>query len=115
MPAKLRIGYYNGSLDYGTVPSQVTLTGPRGLGASFRPDTPTNRDRNDYYFFDVAGLSAGDQLTLSIQPNDNNDPGIRNRNPSLGGLTFDAHPAPEPATIAALGVGALALIRRKGK
>ena len=60
-------------------------------------------------FFDVSGITAGDSLVIRSQDNGL----VGGGNPAIRGVVFDV--VPEPSALALTGVGALALLRRRGR
>ncbi len=69
-------------------------------GNTVEHDT-SNHQGNDYFFFDLLGLRAGDVIDIwAINGTDNR---------GLSGFTFDALQIPEPASAALFLAGALAL------
>ena len=61
-----------------------------------------NPTTNDFYYFDLSGLSSGEQVNVLVTSASGAS------NVSLGGVTFDA--APEPTTLGLLALGGLGLL-----
>jgi hypothetical protein len=81
------------------------------IGATAGTYAPTNADDSLANFTSFNGTAPGDWI-LTIKDLASGDTGQGN---TFDGWTINANPVPEPATMAALGLGALALIRRKRK
>ena len=67
----------------------------------------------DMYFFDITGLSSGDEIQI-WGANATETTGALN-SITISGVTFDSVAVPEPSTTALLGLGGLALIMRRRK
>lgn len=83
-------------------------------GATNADATMVTNDHNgsmDMYFFDITGLSNGDDIEIW------GSNGTGNTRATIGGVTFDSivTPVPEPSSTALLGLGGLALILRRKK
>ncbi len=100
-PANFTVGVL--TVKAGDTLGNLTLTDGSGVSSTQTITTPGN-----FYFFNVSGAQAGDVLVLSGTPNNTN-------NAQIAGLTFDSATSaiPEPATLGLLGVGAVALLRRR--
>ena len=73
----------------------------------------------DLYFFDITGLSAGDEVVISAA--NSNTTGSVFNTASIAGLTFDTFvdatvtAVPEPSSLAYVGLGGLGLLFRRRK
>ena len=110
---KLRLGVFGGSNNndtrIGFTQLQVTAA---GLSASLTEDRADNTNNGvDLYFFDISGLSAGDEIVVSTA--NDNTVGANFNTTSIGGLTFDTFVVPEPSSSALLGLSGLALLLRR--
>lgn len=100
VPANFTVGVL--TIAAGDTLSNITLTDGSGVSSMQTITNPGN-----FYFFNVSGAQAGDVLVLSGTPT--------SAKAEIAGLTFDSATSavPEPATLGILGMGAVALLRRR--
>lgn len=108
LPNAIRLGIFvDNEFDPQNVPIGLRIAGAGGDSGNVLK-LPTVQS-NDYYFFDLTGLSAGDTITVFATSNTN--AGAL----TLGGFTFDAVPEPSATVLTALGLGifGIACLRRR--
>ena len=112
----LRLGVFGGTnnndLRIGFTELQVTAG---GIDSSIVTSDRTANSGNapDLYFFDITGLSAGDEIIISAA--NSNTTGNNFNTASISGFTLDTAVVPEPSSAALLGLGGLALLLRRRK
>lgn len=89
---------------YSGTPSSATLL----TSAPISDGVETNPARNQFFYGEISGASAGDYIVITGAPTGGSN------QVTLGGITFDTVAAPEPGTVALMlgGLGALALVAR---
>jgi hypothetical protein len=88
---------------------QFILSGPGGASANFTTPAVPNHIA-DLYFWDVTGVSPGDQFSITGFANPGGGGGSL---ASLGTITMDLSAVPEPSAALLGGLAGLALIRRR--
>lgn len=94
----------------------IQITGPGGSASPVESVTGTDGVPN-MYFFDITGITAGDQFTIRVTSNPNVPPGSGDGAAGyVGPVSWDIASVPEPATGGPLllaGTAGLLLLRRK--
>ncbi len=106
VPGSLDLGVLedNGSGANNTMAS-VTLADSADNTITATANVAGTQSSNDFYFFDLSGLSPGDAITVAVT---NKTPNTAGANAELGGFTFDT--VPESSTLGLLAVSSLGLL-----
>ncbi len=86
----------------------LVITGPNGSTSPVETVAGTNGVPS-MYFFDMTGITAGDQFTITSKTSASGAPGI------IGPVSFDISSVPEPTSLGLFAVGGLALLMMKRK